>query len=54
MPLFGMINGYDLVYNWFDILKEKGHSMLGFVVMPNHVHALAGFKESKQIINTIV
>ena len=33
-------NGYDLVYNWFDILSTKQHAINGFVIMPNHLHLL--------------
>jgi REP element-mobilizing transposase RayT len=54
IPLFRMTESYDLVYNWFDKLKDFGHSPLGYVIMPNHVHALIGFVETKKSINTIV
>jgi REP element-mobilizing transposase RayT len=53
LPLFEIINGYDIVYNWFDYLKGKGHYIIGYVIMPNHVHALIGFS-SKTAINSIV
>jgi REP element-mobilizing transposase RayT len=46
--------GYDLVYNWFDHLKSTGHFINGYVIMPNHVHALISFINTKQPINTIV
>jgi len=54
LPLFKITNAYDLVYNWFDALKPMGHSVLGYVIMPNHVHALIGFVETKKSINTII
>ena len=38
--LFEITNGYGIVYNWFDHLKSKGHFINGYVIMPNHVHAL--------------
>jgi hypothetical protein len=25
LPLIETTSGYDLVYNWFDVLKENGH-----------------------------
>lgn len=49
-----MVNGYDLIYNWFDHLKDNGHHITGYVVMPNHVHATIAFKKSNQAINTII
>lgn len=53
--LFEIINGYDVVYKWFDYLKEKGHYVTGYVIMPNHVHALLGFRNTQgQSINSIV
>ena len=54
IPLFKATDTYGLVYSWFDVLKTNGHSILGYVIMPNHVHALIGLNETKQSINTIV
>ena len=53
-PLIELTNGYDLIYNWFDHLKSKGHYIAGYVIMPNHVHALIAFRNTGQSINTIV
>jgi REP element-mobilizing transposase RayT len=52
--LFELSNGYDAVYRWFDHLKGMGHHILGFVIMPNHLHALIAFQESDNSINTII
>jgi REP element-mobilizing transposase RayT len=54
MPLIAQTNSYDLIYNWFDHLKSKGHYVAGYVIMPNHVHALIAFRNTDQNINTIV
>ncbi|MEO7486320.1 MAG: hypothetical protein ABIU77_04440 [Ferruginibacter sp.] len=54
LHLFDLTNGYDLVYNWFDVLKEQGHFITGFVLMPNHVHATIAFRKTAKGINTIV
>ena len=54
MPLIEKVNGYDIVYSWFDILKKSGHFINGFVIMPNHVHALISFTQTNQSINTII
>ena len=48
------MKGYDVIYNWFDILKNTSHYIYGFVLMPNHVHAIISFTESAQSINTII
>jgi REP element-mobilizing transposase RayT len=54
LSLIDIVNGYDIVYNWFNHLKNKGHFINGYVIMPNHVHALLSFINTKQSINTIV
>ncbi|OQY94024.1 MAG: hypothetical protein B6D37_09825 [Sphingobacteriales bacterium UTBCD1] len=53
-PLIELTDGYDLVYNWFDHLKIKGHYIAGYVIMPNHIHALIAFSDTGQSINTII
>lgn len=47
-------NSYDLIYNWFDHLKSKGNYITGYMIMPNKVHALIGFRNTGQSINTVV
>jgi len=54
MNLFEKVNGHDIVYKWFDYLKKRGHFICGYVIMPNHVHALIGFMKTNQAISTIV
>ncbi|CAN5636380.1 hypothetical protein BH11BAC3_BH11BAC3_47780 [soil metagenome] len=54
LPLIEITNSYDLVYNWFDVLKKQGHYITGYVIMPNHVHATLAFCKTKKSINTIV
>jgi REP element-mobilizing transposase RayT len=54
LPLLDLVNGYDIVYKWFDYLKAKGHYITGYVIMPNHVHAIIGFRKTTQTINTVI
>jgi REP element-mobilizing transposase RayT len=54
LNLIEKVNGYDIVYNWFDYLKSKGHYINGYVIMPNHVHVLISFIKPLQSINTII
>ena len=54
MPLIEITQGYDIIYKWFDIMRDKGNFILGFVVMPNHVHVLIGFKNSGIELNKII
>ena len=54
LPLFQLTNTYATVYKWFDILKSKGHFIVGYVIMPNHLHILIAFSNSETPINTII
>ncbi len=55
LHLFEITTGYDIVYKWFDNLKSKGHYILGYVIMPNHVHALLAFRNTQGCsINSMV
>jgi REP element-mobilizing transposase RayT len=54
LPLIDWCDAYDLVYNWFDILKSKGHFINAYVIMPNHVHVLITFTETTSSINTLI
>ncbi len=54
LPLFEMVNGYDAVYKWFNYLKQQHHHIVGYVIMPSHVHALIAFSETRTLINTTI
>lgn len=43
-----------LVYKWFDYLKTQGHFITGYVIMPNHIHALIDFSRSTKKLNTVI
>jgi REP element-mobilizing transposase RayT len=54
LPLIELTNGYDLIYNFFDVLKGNGNNVLGYVIMPNHVHLLLHYTNTEQSLNTII
>jgi len=54
LSLIKQVDGYDVIYNWFDHLKSKGHFINGYVIMPNHIHVLLSFINTSQSINTII
>lgn len=55
LHLFEIADGYEEVYKWFDHLKSKGHYIVGYVIMPNHIHALIGFSNTQGVsINSII
>ena len=54
MHLFELTNSYDLVYSWFDILKKDKIEVVGYVIMPNHVHSILYFPEAGFNLNKIL
>ncbi len=54
LPLFAITEGYKFVYKWFDYLCTKGNYIIGYVIMPNHLHAIIAFRNSKKTINAII
>jgi hypothetical protein len=54
LPLFKICNAYNSVYNWFNHLKKEGHYIIGYVIMPSHVHAIIAFSNTGKTINGIV
>lgn len=53
-PLFQLTNTYASVYKWFDHLYEKEASLIGYVIMPNHLHVLLYLPPHLKSVNTIV
>ena len=54
LSLIDKVNGYEIIYKWFDHLKSNDHFINGHVIMPNHVHALITFIDTTQSINTVI
>lgn len=54
LMLFELTNSYALVYKWFDFLKKQGNYIVGYQIMPNHLHAIIAFRNSKKDINKII
>jgi len=54
IPLIKIVNGYDLIYKWFQFLHGKGHAVNVFVIMPNHVHLILFVHEPEQSLNAII
>jgi len=52
LPLFEITDFYCEIYSWFNLLRRNGNQIIGFVIMPNHLHVLICVKE--QSINKIL
>ena len=53
-PLFKLSNKYDAVYSWFDALYLRHIFVSGYVIMPNHLHALLCFRNTTQSLNQVI
>ncbi|MBK6732039.1 MAG: hypothetical protein IPG60_14140 [Bacteroidetes bacterium] len=54
LPLFELTHFYDGIFKWFDLLKQKGIRVCGFVIMPNHLHCLIFLPEGSTTIDKII
>jgi REP element-mobilizing transposase RayT len=55
LPLFELVNGYELVYKWFAYLQEKDEAdILSYVIMPNHFHIIIHLKNEERNLNKLV
>lgn len=54
ISLFEITNTYDEVYKWLNLLTKNSHQILGFAIMPNHLHLLIHIAHSDESINTIL
>ncbi len=54
IPLFEITGFYDKIYSWFDFLVKRGDQIIGYVIMPNHLHAIIYLNKKSPIINKVI
>ena len=54
LPLIEQTKAYDEVYKFFTVLNKNGHTVLGYVIMPNHLHFLLYYQHGAQSLNTVI
>ena len=54
LPLFERSNAYDTIYKWFDFLHQKKINVIGYVIMPNHLHVMLHFPLMLKSLNNVV
>jgi putative transposase len=54
LPLIDVTESYDLVYKWFEYLKTKNIEVIGYVIMPNHIHCMLNFPEKGFSLNKVI
>jgi len=53
LPLIELSQGYDAVYTFFTALGKHNHTVLAYVIMPNHLHILLHYSGGKSL-NTVI
>ena len=53
LPIIELTHGYDAVYKFFAALAVQKHTMLAYVIMPNHLHFLLHYSGGKSL-NTVI
>src|SRR6476619_2645406 len=54
LHLIGKTNAYDVVCSFFSYLNQKGHQVVGYTIMPNHVHLLLFFGADVKSLNKVI
>ncbi len=54
IPLFEITDLYDDIYKGFDNLRKLNNKILGYVIMPNHLHMLVYQQQENISINEII
>ena len=54
LPLFELTDFYGWIYKWFDLLKSKDNHILGYVIMPNHLHLLLTIPGNSDTIDKVI
>ncbi len=54
ISLFEIANLYDAIYNWFEFLKKANNKIVGYVIMPNHLHFLLYVDKDSPVINKLI
>ena len=53
LHIIKLAQGYDVVYKFFNALKNQLHTVVGYVIMPNHLHFLLHYRGGKSL-NTVI
>ena len=55
IPLFDIVQSYDLIYNWLRLINDRySIKTLAYVIMPNHVHLLLEFCDENVKLNSVI
>jgi len=52
--LFEITNFYPFIYRWFNFMIAGKKKIIGYVIMPNHMHLLIYIPEDSEEINKVI
>ncbi len=53
LPLIDMVSMYEWIYDWFRRLHAEDNRLVGYVIMPNHLHLLPLVPEGASVNKVI-
>jgi REP element-mobilizing transposase RayT len=54
LPLIDTADAYEDVYKFMEVIKMEGNNIVGYVIMPNHLHFLINYKNPSKTLNTLI
>jgi REP element-mobilizing transposase RayT len=54
LPLIDTADAYEDVYKFMEVIKKEGNNIVGYVIMPNHLHFLINYKNPSKTLNTLI
>ena len=54
ISLFEITHSYGIVYNWFNIMQEDSIEVIGYAIMPNHVHTIIHLPSPGYNLNKLI
>jgi REP element-mobilizing transposase RayT len=54
LPLIDTADAYEDVYKFMEVIKKEGNNIVGYVIMPNHLHFLINYKNPSKRLNTLI
>ncbi|MBG9374981.1 hypothetical protein I5907_01990 [Panacibacter sp. DH6] len=54
ISLFEYTNFYSKIYDWFNFLAKRGDRILGYCIMPNHLHGMVYLQKDSPVINEVI
>ncbi|RZM21025.1 MAG: hypothetical protein EOO88_34490 [Pedobacter sp.] len=54
LNLFEIAKSHRHIYQWFELLQQQSIDVIGYVIMPNHLHCILHFNNKKFSLNKTI